>query len=156
MTSTISVLRRLAVAVALTGATALGTVAIAPAALADETAVVVPAAETAPVVPDAPAAPKPPKAPRDCTTEDLDAFAVQSATWTQQAAQLTSLADKAQVSAERLRAQAKNLRSTAKKIAEDLAKGLEKVAKAFDRQAADLLDEARFALQCTVPGGQRF
>jgi hypothetical protein len=156
MSSTISPLRRLVVAVALTGATALGTVAVAPAALADDTAVVAPATETAPAVSDKAEAPKPPKGPKICTAEDLDAFAVQSAKWTQQADQLTSLADKSQAAADALRAQAKNLRSTAKKIAEELAKGLDKAAKALDKQADELLDKARFGLECTVPGGPRF
>jgi hypothetical protein len=134
--------------------------------MADEPAAVQPAAETAPVTEVAPVAEpapvvtapaKPVKTPKYCTTADLDAFAKQQVQWTQQAAQLNSLAGKSRLAADMVEAQAKNIKVAAqKKLADALAKGLDKAADVLEQQAKDLLEKAKFGLECTVQGGPRF
>ncbi|MCW2700063.1 MAG: hypothetical protein JWQ45_1598 [Blastococcus sp.] len=157
MNTILSPLRRVGAGLLIAGIAAFGTVAVAPAALADETVAVAvaPVAEpTAPVVTE-PAA-KPGKTPKICTAEDLEAFAAQSLKWQQQAEQLQSLAVKARAGAEALRAQSKNLRAAAKKFAEELAKALDKAAAAWEAQAQDLIAKTLLGPPCTVPGAARF
>jgi hypothetical protein len=159
MNKTISPVRRFGAALVIAGIAAFGSVAVAPAALADETAavqseVVETTPAPAPVV-DEPAA-KPSTAPKFCTAEDLEAFAKDSAKYEKQAAQMSELADKAKAGADAIKGQSKNLKGIAKKLADEVAKGLDKVAKAFEQKAQDLLDQAMFGLTCIIEGGPRF
>jgi hypothetical protein len=144
------------------GIAAFGSVAVAPAAMADEPAAVQPAAPVTGVAPVAEPAPvvtapaKPVKTPKYCTTADLDAFAKQQVQWTQQSSMLKTLAAKARIAADAVRALPKNHSAVQQKRSEAAAAVLEKAADALEDQAKDLLEKVKYGLECTVQGGPRF
>jgi hypothetical protein len=158
MNMILSPVRRVGATLVIAGIAAFGSVAVAPAALAEEPAVVqageiVPAApiDPAPVVVEQPGSTGQP-----CTAADLEQFAKDQAKWTKQAAVLTSLAKKSKASADLIRAQMKFMKAAQKKHAEMLVKALDKLTEALESEAAALLDKAKFGLQCTVEGAPRF
>ena len=169
MTTTLDLVRRITAILVIAGIAVFGSVAVAPAASADDgrTTVVQPGDVVGEIGGDDDSdddsddadddeAPAPPSTGSACTADKLERFAKDQATWTKQAAVLSSLAKKSKVGAEAVRVQAKNLKPTQKKNAEALAKGMDTLAEALERQALELLDKAKFGLECTVEGAPRF
>jgi hypothetical protein len=170
-----SPLRRFAVTAAMIGAAVFGSVALAPAASADES---VPVVEQAPVVETAPApdvvpAPtpsqvvpvppeivydkngKPVKAPKPCTQKQLDQFGQQAAQAVKQADLLKQGAFKLRDAAAKLRAQAAVAVGSSARLLTVLATAGDTAASALEQRAADLLESAS-VLPCIPPGGGRF
>jgi hypothetical protein len=163
MNSTLSPVRRLGATLLIAGIAAFGSVAVAPAASAEEPAVV----QEAPVAEPSAEAPavadgkdkdkdKPVKAPKFCTDKDLEKHAKDSAKWNEQASTFTALAGKSREAAAVLREKSANLKPGAKMLAELLARGLDKAATALDGQAQKLVDQVALGLQCVVAGAPRF
>lgn len=150
-----SPLRRFGATLVIAGIAAFGSVAVAPAALADEPAVEQ-AVETTPAAPEVPKLDKPVKTPKLCTDKDVAAFAKQQVQWKQQAAVLNTLAAKSRLAADAILAQPRNHSAVQLKRSEAAAALLEKAADAFEAQAAELLDKVAFGLPCTVTGAPRF
>ena len=177
-----SPLRRFAVTAAMIGAAVFGSVALAPAASADESAPAV--VEQAPVVESAPApevapapavvpaptpsqvvpAPpeivydkngKPVKAPKPCTTKQLDQFQQQAAKAITQADALKQTAYKLRDASAKLRAQAAVAVGSSARLLTFLANAGDAAANALENKAAELL-EAASVLPCIPPGGGRF
>ena len=165
MITTISPLRRAAVTLVLTGATALGAVAIAPAAFADDTITVT---EQAPVTPDAPVVPevvvpetpapvveapapapvvvtppevvigkdgKPVKAPKVCTAKDISDYAAKLAKANAQAAPYLKAAQLLRQGAAALRAQVPSMNYGQGKKALAAAEVAELAASKLEAQA---------------------
>ena len=173
MTST-NPLRRFAVTAAMIGAAVFGSVALAPAASAEESAPVVeqapvveaPAQEVVPaptpseVVPVAPEIVydkngRPVKAPKPCTTKQLDQFQTQAARAITQADALKQAAYKLRDGAAKLRAQAAVATGSSARLLTLLANAGDAAAHALEQRAADLLESAS-VLPCIPPGGGRF
>jgi hypothetical protein len=156
MNSIINPARRIGATLVIAGMAAFGSVAVAPAAFADESSAgQYQEGQNAPAVPALPDTGKPVKTPKMCTDKDLEKYAKDQAKWNQQATLLSTLAAKSRQAADILRAQ-KNLKPAQLKLATALADGLVKAAESLEAQASELLDKTVFGLDCTVPGGPRF
>jgi hypothetical protein len=179
MSNNLASFRRLTVAIALSGITAIGAVALAPAAMADETAVVesapvvepapvveAPVVESAPVV-EAPVVVPPPvvvdkdgnehKAPKYCTVKDLEKVAKKVAEATKAASVLVRAADKLHASADALRAQAAKSKGFSARLLTGLASAADWAGDLLDEQAQKLIDKASEKKCMDAPvGGGRF
>jgi hypothetical protein len=181
MNTTISPLRRIAVTLAMTGVTAFGAVAIAPAAFADDTVAVQPAAgdvaatdpaasdpaATDPAASDPAAVTPPPdvvydkngkpvKAPKVCTAKDLAESAKKVAAATTKAVPLLQLAAKSQAAAALLRAREDTMTPAQARVTELVAKGLDLVAGKLEAQAQAAIDKAAQKSCIVLPSGGRF
>lgn len=175
MSTTISPLRRITVALAMTGAAAFGAVAIAPAAFAADTVAVAPAPTAdstvtdpsvvpAPVPAADPATPavvydkngKPIKKPKVCTPQDLADSAKKVADAATKVAPLLQLAARSHNAADAVRAQEPTMTVSRAKLAELVAGGLDSVGNKLEAQAQAAIDKAG-QLDCivvSVPGGR--
>jgi len=168
MITTITPLRRVAVTLAMTGVTAFGAVAIAPAAFADETTTVTEAAPvtdaapevvvptTPPVVEAPPAAPapapvvtpppvvigkdgKPVEKPKVCTAKDLSEYAARVAKADAQAAPLTRAATLLRQASAALRVEATTMNPGHARKALALADASDLAASKLEAQAQAIL-----------------
>ena len=184
MSSSIGPLRRFAVTSALIGAAVFGSVALAPAASADESAPVVeqvPAPESAPVVEVAPApapapaaapapapapvvtAPpiaydkngKPIKHPKACTAKELEKAQKDAAQSLKLADALNAAALTLREASGKLRAQAITASASSARVLGALANASDTAAQLLENKAAALIDAA-YVLPCIPPGGGRF
>jgi hypothetical protein len=174
--SSFSPLRRFAVTAAMIGAAVFGSVALAPAASADESAPAVveqasvveaaPAPEVVPAPTPSQVVPAPPeivydkngrpvKAPKPCTTTQLDQFQQQAAKAVTQADALKRAAFTLRDAAAKLRAQAAVATGSSARLLTVLANAGDAAANALENKAAELL-EAASVLPCIPPGGGRF
>jgi hypothetical protein len=182
MITTITPLRRLAVTLVLTGATAFGAIGLAPAAFAADTPPVVdqaPVAEVAPqdapvvpevVVPEAPApapvaAPpavvvgkdgKPVKAPKLCSDKDMTEYATKLAKANQQAAPLLKAAAQLRDASAALRAQMAKLTAPQARAAEAAAAIGDLAASKLEAQARTYITKVGGigCITVTAPGGR--
>ena len=153
----------------MTGATAFGAVAMAPAALADDSVAVQPAAPdavaTAPAATDPAVTPppvvydkngKPIKEPKVCKAKDFEEAAKKVAEATKKAAPQLAMAAKSHAAADLLRAQEVTLTPAQAKVAEVVANGLDMVGDRIAAQAQAAINKAG-TLECLVvsaPGGR--
>jgi hypothetical protein len=164
MSTTISLLRRVTVTLALTGAAAFSAVAIAPSAFADDStgsdsSVTAPAVVTPPVAPPAVVVTKdgkPVAAPKTCSDKDLADSAKKVADATKKAAPLLALATRSHLAADAVRAQEVKLTVKQVAAAEAVANGLDAVGDKLAAQAQASIDKAAILDCFIVEMGGRF
>jgi hypothetical protein len=169
MNSSLSPVRRLAVTIALAGFTAVGGITLAPAAMADDAAVVQPAPVTesalAAEIQRTAAAPspvahnrdgKPVKEPAMCSVKDMEDQKKKIAKATEQVAPLIRAAEKLRAKAVELREQALTATRSAQSL-NALADMADRAASQLEKQAAAHIQKAA-ELDCTPPAvvGGRF